>query len=410
MQPVCYNSRSICSVVSRPAALTPSTGPHKKNIPNYRNTFLPFNLSTYASLASPNFFFSPDLDLQPELESSLDLLFAAKLNESPALPFGPPISRGHQVIPLMKLLREMAGSEGNPIDLTRELFSKRRTSHAPKSPAMKYIHFHQDVRPPYCGTYTRALFPKDRRTLARNPCRRYKATALDYDYDSEAEWDEEEGEDILSEGDDDAQSDEEMDEFADFIDDGDAPDSANFKRIGMVDAKVCCSGIQWEDGKGVLHPADPQNEKVNWTDLELGVLLSKTDLPSSPAAFWLTSPASRDVIDPYSTKYWTAEKSSRQGATIAGKDGFAQPHRPALAEKTAKMNSLAQVSASAAAATITSGAPQAFKVQRQIPQQDLDAFKAAINGQDLTKLAMIEYLKKQYAASSFLLVICSNSS
>jgi hypothetical protein len=38
--------------------------------------------------------------------------------------------------------------------------------------------------------------------------------------------------------------------------------------------------------------------------------------------------------------------------------------------------------------------PHLPKVVRLVPVEDLEAFKAAIDGQDLTKLAMIEHLKK----------------
>jgi chromatin assembly factor 1 subunit A len=88
------------------------------------------------------------------------------------------------------------------------------------------------------------------------------------------------------------------------------------------------------------------------------------------------------MIDPYSVKYWEAGKPSKPSL----KDTFVQPHRPALAEKTAKMNAMAPNG--------PTSAPQAFKVQRQIPPQDMDAFRAAIGGQDMTKIAMIEHLKK----------------
>jgi hypothetical protein len=37
-----------------------------------------------------------------------------------------------------------------------------------------------------------------------------------------------------------------------------------------------------------------------------------------------------------------------------------------------------------------------MKAARYIPDAEIDAFKDAIDGQDLTKIAMIEHLKKLY--------------
>jgi hypothetical protein len=56
--------------------------------------------------------------------------------------------------------------------------------------------------------------------------------------------------------------------------------------------------------------------------------------------------------------------------------------RPALVDKTKKMNG------------VNPTVPHPTKVVRLVPAEDLDAFRAAIDGQDLTKLAMIEHLKK----------------
>jgi hypothetical protein len=56
--------------------------------------------------------------------------------------------------------------------------------------------------------------------------------------------------------------------------------------------------------------------------------------------------------------------------------------RPALIDKTKKVNGM------------NSTVPQQPKVTKLVPAEDLDAFKLAIEGSDLTKLAMVEHLKK----------------
>jgi chromatin assembly factor 1 subunit A len=45
------------------------------------------------------------------------------------------------------------------------------------------------------------------------------------------------------------------------------------------------------------------------------------------------------------------------------------------------------------------GGTQPLKAARMVPPEDLEAFKTAIEGQDLTKIAMIEHLKKMYGYS-----------
>lgn len=84
----------------------------------------------------------------------------------------------------------------------------------------KVIAFSQDVRPPYYGTITLKPYALGREAmnrLARKPMGR--RLPLDYDYDSEAEWQEDEGEDIDME-DDEEELDEE-DDMDGFLDDAD---------------------------------------------------------------------------------------------------------------------------------------------------------------------------------------------
>lgn len=108
---------------------------------------------------------------------------------------------------------------------------------------MKVIAFSQDVRPPYFGTVTFkpfALGKEHMRKLARLSTGR--RLPLDYEYDSEAEWQEEEGEDLDAEDDEEEIDDEDdMDGFLDDSDDaGPArvfantmePDSTGVRYVG----------------------------------------------------------------------------------------------------------------------------------------------------------------------------------
>lgn len=91
------------------------------------------------------------------------------------------------------------------------------------------------------------------------------------------------------------------------------------------------------------------------------------------------------TIDPFSAHYWDTQRTAlspkkKTGTGVTGP--AAVSHRPALLDKTRKING------------INPAAPQVFKAARLIPAEDMESFKAAIDGQDLTKIAMIEHLKK----------------
>jgi hypothetical protein len=62
--------------------------------------------------------------------------------------------------------------------------------------------------------------------------------------------------------------------------------------------------------------------------------------------------------------------------------GLLTVNRPALVDKTKQMNG------------IVTAATQPLKAARMVASEDLESFKMAIDGQDLTKIAMIEHLKK----------------
>ncbi|KAI5298632.1 NEDD8-conjugating protein ubc12 [Ascosphaera pollenicola] len=81
---------------------------------------------------------------------------------------------------------------------TPQLEPSVNPEHLIKQIPMKTLQFAEDVRPPYQGTFTRPISPRDAASLARNPFRR-AIPGINYDYDSEAEWDDpEEGEDLDS--------------------------------------------------------------------------------------------------------------------------------------------------------------------------------------------------------------------
>ena len=139
---------------------------------------------------------------------------------------------------------------------------------------IKYLHFEEDVRPAYHGTWTKPLMPQEWKHMSRNPCGS-KMSILDYDYDSEAEWDDaEEGEDVMSNGDEEEEEDEDED-MNDFLDDTEDVNNPGPKRYIAGQLNPVCSGIQWEDSHGKLQPAHPSSQTVDFSELHMGFLLSK---------------------------------------------------------------------------------------------------------------------------------------
>jgi len=116
-----------------------------------------------------------------------------------------------------------------------------------RSITVKYLHFNEDVRPPYCGTWSKELSEENAYSVARNPCARL-IQEINYDYDSEAEWTEpEEGEDVDSDGEDDVDMEVGADDMDGFLDNED--DSPNRGLIPKEEVKW--AGVLFEDAAGV---------------------------------------------------------------------------------------------------------------------------------------------------------------
>lgn len=169
----------------------------------------------------------------------------------PAICFG---RRGTKhVTPVRDIMAELLGTSASsrPIDLTtdaqnRKLRTAREALHQVRFKILKFV---EDVRPPYTGTYTKEPSNISLARLARNSLRRVKE--LDYEYDSEAEWEEpgEDEEDLGSE--DEEEEDIEGEDFDGFLDDAD-DEVAKSRRALMVGDSLepVSTGLCWEDERG----------------------------------------------------------------------------------------------------------------------------------------------------------------
>lgn len=369
---------------------------------DYERCFLPFSLPSHAILAPANAFMEDTeklnaararLDqLSKDDKAGLEPLTVHTLKVSlPARAW-----RSSKTATMKDVVKRMHGSPDRPIDLTNDdEANQQQPLDMLKVIPMKYLHFGEDVRPPYYGTYTKSYSAAAERRLARNAVSRIRPDT-NYDYDSEAEWEEpEEGEDLDSEGEDDLE--EEADDDMDgFLDDEEDP---QFKRRMLSgDLEPVSTGLCWEDPKGVSKLNDGSGAIcTDFKGFKMEFLLGK---PANVFRLFLANTLSGSypqTIDPFSTVYWTPSApvvatNTSTANKNASTNGLMQPPlRLPLAQRT--MNGMLNtLNPSSTPSTATK--PAAPK--KMVPDDQLPAFKAEIQGKDLTKIGMIEALKKAF--------------
>lgn len=230
---------------------------------DYERTFLPFALGSHTTCA-PHIYFSRANEEAESSQGRLDELLqqASDRRVSPAET--PPKlrsyftnknsgSRGIWQPNVREVIESLHGSsDENPIDLTEDRGHQHKPEDLLDLVFIRHLHFAEDVRPPYHGSYSKISSPRDSARLRRNPFSRVRKDT-DYDYDSEAEWEEpEEGEDIGSDGEDDAESVDGADEMDDFLDDEDQMDAR--RKLITGDLKPVSTGLCWEDASGKIGP------------------------------------------------------------------------------------------------------------------------------------------------------------
>ena len=234
----------------------------QKPADNYERLFPPFFIQSHTALASWNRFGRDDDSLQfarSKIDSCLDSSGTVeKAEELPSLHSrdlagllhvapGQKSSRPKRRRKAAKdLVTEIHGTSHRPIDLTVS-----RATQTPldrfKALPIKSLKFFEDVRPPYIGTRTQLPEGITAAQMGRNPFKRSNPS-LEYDYDSEAEWEPlGEGEDLNSEGEDDDEEDGE-DDLKDFVvDEGEVEVR---KQPFIVAKEQTTTGICWEDAGG----------------------------------------------------------------------------------------------------------------------------------------------------------------
>jgi chromatin assembly factor 1 subunit A len=244
---------------------------------DYDRFFLPFSAPPHTIIAPYNAFMDDPEKLAASYGRMEKLLGQEAVEMEPITletfrSIFPKRRRGLDTPTIGEIIDLVNESADNPIDLTgEEDLKQQKPLEMLKQIPMKYLRFDEDVRPPYYGTYTKPHRLSEEGKLARNPFSR-GLDDLNYDYDSEAEWEEpEEGEDLDSEGEEDL--DEDGDEDMDgFLDDDEDPDIK--RRLLNGDQEPVSTGLCWEnedrvsilnDGSGAIC--------TDFRDFKMGFLL-----------------------------------------------------------------------------------------------------------------------------------------
>lgn len=397
-----------------------SATPQKPQLSEYERLFLPFFVQPNTALAPYNRFSRDDQGVkyaQSKIDESLNSAGETTSKQGNGfdphdlLHISPHQCRGHQKprCTVKDVIAYMNGSAQHPIDLT---YSKANRVVKPaerlKLIATKFLRFAEDVRPPYIGTYTKLPGGHNGRKLCKNPFSR-ALPQTNYDYDSEAEWEEPgEGEDLDSEGEEEINEEEEDDEMEGFLDDeegGDGIRTLNHKRRPIMgDLEPTCTGLCWEDDYEINNTVmTSEKNPVNMRTYKLEVILGQFHvLEETPLLSYIDR--SQLPIDPYSTAYWHSTSTTKSLDTSQPQSLHASMDPPRVPLNTINRTNILFPNSALAVNSLkahspgkdSSAAAKPHKPpKRFIPPEVMNDFKLAVQGNDLTKAGLVEILKKQ---------------
>ncbi|KAG8628309.1 hypothetical protein KVT40_004182 [Elsinoe batatas] len=356
----------------------------------YETYFLSFIPSQHTSLARTSLPISEVEEAQARFDREIVRSRDDQTPPNVTSLFGPTHERLGLPTSASRIFELLEGTSSRPVDLTSEHSSQLDLSASKVD--VKHIQFSEDVRPPYSGSYTRITDKRRARAFARAPLSRARPDT-NYDYDSEAEWEEpEEGEDVLSDDEDDMESEGSPEEMEEFLDDGDDPQIIRGKLSSYE--QVLSSGICWED---------PSVTKGHITD-------GPFDLSTMRLNFILPDASIRS-IDPFSDQYWapkgTAAASSKSTTTTATPDAprfdlFGNPVPPTSKMKPprAPLQPIASGSNQQSATTSSSGTGPLMKAAKvpaaKLGGTDFEHLKKAVVGSDMSKGDLLKALKQRF--------------
>ena len=230
-------------------------------VSDYHRAFLPFAAPSNAIVAPINHFTWDEDATKISFQNAELWVSQEQSNKPPLLSIKQCLDlspteqtrRGCSPIATSTIISRVEGPSSNHIDLTEDFPSETGVNARSllQSIPMKVLYFHEDYRPPYVGTFQKFATRAEVKKLARRPNVKTREE-LDYDYDSEAEWEEpEEGEELGSDVDEDEESVEDNEELDGFLDDEEAEDLQRpRKKFLGGDMEPISTGLLWEDQEG----------------------------------------------------------------------------------------------------------------------------------------------------------------
>ncbi|CAD0092129.1 unnamed protein product, partial [Aureobasidium vineae] len=373
------------------ASPTPKRSPQQSQS-DYRKMFLPFQLKAHTKCAPYVPALNPD-ELETSQQEMDKVLQRTATTTSPTSSFSTLFakertrSRGLWQPTAREVIESLQGSLQVPIDLTDESGEHYQPTDLLDSLIVRHLHFGEDVRPAYFGTYSRKMSSSNASKLRKNPFSKLRKDT-DYDYDSEAEWEEpEEGEDIGSDGEEDEESVGDAEEMDEFLED-DAADSKRHMITG--DLKPVSTGLCWEDAKG-LSKSSTEDSPVDLDSMKIDFFIRK---------FFCYIPS----INPFSASYWQTPSTP---AVIAAKasggqmqlDGKMKPPKVPLMPRSNTNDTMTIIGASSGmkGPIMSVASTKAAKpAPKPLQGPELAEFKDAVDGSNLTKVDLLKALKKRF--------------
>ncbi|KAM3068878.1 hypothetical protein ACMFMG_004052 [Clarireedia jacksonii] len=381
------------------------TTPIKKEISPYEKMFPSFFIQNSVTLAPINRF-SRDEEASEILQAKIDEYLSGSRSPERKRQFNATelfhlmgsdlLPRGKSCVSVREIMADLYGDPSKPIDLTTDSQNMqiKRTKDMLKRIPIKFLKFQEDVRPPYQGTYTKTPVNGMAR-LARNPMRR-DLPKTDYDYDSEAEWiEDEDAEDLNSEGEEDEEGPDDAEDMDGFLDDENDDLTHSRRMVIQGDLEPVSTGLCWEDRK-------KRSTNVKMMAYRMEFILDPTMKSIDPFSthYWEPIPApstSTGSMDPprlplHSMKFTNSNSNIQTPIPNAP-----HPSKPPTIAQTffSPSSSSLPLTSSSSILPSTESNPTS-KSKKLLPDSDLPAFKAAIDGSDLSKIGLVEVLKKKF--------------
>ncbi|CAZ86289.1 unnamed protein product [Tuber melanosporum] len=252
---------------------------------DYERSFQPFFVKPNVTVAPVPF--ERDHSYKLVIKVALDNALSPPLSQDPLSirdpesPSGqsPPVEIGERLTvgrieELMHIPHHKRGRRGKPPNYsTKDILARINAPDGVylnllNSLPHKFLRFAEDVRPPYSGTYTKR--PASSGLLrGRNPFQK-SLPKVDYEYDSEAEWEQEgldgDGEELLSDEEDEEDGDSGDEDLDEFLDDDEEEGAIKNRRAAVSALVPLCSGLCWEDFMG-------RNPRKELREMSLGILI-----------------------------------------------------------------------------------------------------------------------------------------